>query len=344
MATKIVYWSIGDAPLNEGLLTAVIGNFDGVHLGHQKLISTAKSFAKKDSTATSVITFNPHPRRFFRKNEPSFLLSDLAEKNRILSLYGVEKIIHVSFNDALRELSPDEFVTKVLSPLGVSHLLAGKDFAFGRARAGDMTLLSKLGNQNNIKITSISLEVDDKSAIVSSSRVRAALQAGHIDEAIEMLGRPPTICGIIEHGDKRGRQLNFPTANFNLQDYQVPAYGVYAITAIVETQRQFSQDHSEILDGEELPMLMGVANIGIRPTIGDRKVMAEIHLFDFNEDIYGARLRVNLHHYLRGEKKFDSIDALKVQIEKDATAARALLVHENNDNNQIQTMRNSDVR
>ncbi len=325
MKTKIVYWSVGDLPLNLPPLTAVIGNFDGVHLGHQKLISTAKEFAKNNGTKLGVITFDPHPRRYFRWKEPGFLLSDIIEKNRILSLHGIEIIVYVNFNDELRQLSPEQFVSNVLHPLGVSHLVAGTDFAFGRGRAGDMALLASLGEIYNIKITDVSLKVDNKSAIVSSSRVRAALQGGRIDDAREMLGRPPTICGTVKHGDKRGRQLNFPTANFSLEDCQVPAYGVYAITAVIEEKDIPFNDKNENLRYINLPILKGVANIGIRPTIGDRTVMAEVHLFEFDKDIYGTRLCVNLHHYIRGEKKFDSLTSLKLQISKDVDTAKEIL-------------------
>ena len=328
MTTKIVYWSIGDAPFKDISLTAAIGNFDGVHLGHQKLISTACQFAKSNGTQVAVVTFDPHPRRYFRKNEPGFLLSDMIEKNRTLSVHGVEIIIHVHFNDALRQLSPEQFVSHVLYPLGVSHLIAGTDFSFGRGREGNMPLLSSLAKKYNIQITDLSLEIDNKSAIISSSRVRAALQAGRIDDAKEMLGRPPTICGTIEHGDKRGRLLNFPTANFSLQDYQVPAYGVYVVTATIEKKITSFHDVTEIIFDNDLPVFNGVANIGIRPTIGDRTVMAEVHLFDFNEDIYGARLCINLHYYMRGEKKFDSVDSLKSQISKDADIARKILAEQ----------------
>ena len=188
-----------------------------------------------------------------------------------------------------------------------------------------MALLSSLGKNYNIKITDVPLKVDNKSAIVSSSRVRAALQAGRIDDAREMLGRPPTICGTIEHGDKRGRQLNFPTANFSLEDCQVPAYGVYAITAVIEKKDIPFNDSAKSLSYIDLPILKGVANIGIRPTIGDRKVMAEVHLFEFDDDIYGTRLCVNLHYYMRGEKKFDSLTSLKLQISKDVDAAKEIL-------------------
>ena len=253
------------------------------------------------------------------------MLSDIIEKNRILFSHGIEIIVHVSFNDELRQLSPEQFVSNVLYPLGVSHLVAGTDFAFGRGRAGDMALLSSLGKNYNIKITNVPLKVDNKSAIVSSSRVRAALQAGRIDDAREMLGRPPTICGTIEHGDKRGRQLNFPTANFSLEDCQVPAYGVYAITAVIEKKDIPFNDSAKSLSYIDLPILKGVANIGIRPTIGDRKVMAEVHLFEFDDDIYGTRLCVNLHYYMRGEKKFDSLTSLKLQISKDVDAAKEIL-------------------
>ena len=325
MKPEIVYWSVGDSPLNTRPLTAVIGNFDGVHLGHQKLISTAKEIAKNNGTKIGVITFDPHPRRYFRRNEPGFLLCDIIEKNRILFSHGIEIIVHVSFNDRLRQLSPEQFVSNVLYPLGVSNLVAGTDFAFGRGRAGDMALLSSLGENYNIKITNVPLEVDNKSAIVSSSRVRAALQAGRIDDAREMLGRPPTICGTIEHGDKRGRQLNFPTANFSLEDCQVPAYGVYAITAVIEKKDIPFSDSAKSLSYIDLPILKGVANIGIRPTIGDRKVMAEVHLIEFDDDIYGTRLCVNLHYYMRGEKKFDSLTSLKLQISKDVDGAKEIL-------------------
>ena len=325
MKTEIVYWSVGDSTLNTPPLTAVIGNFDGVHLGHQKLISTAKEFAKSNGSKVGVITFNPHPRRYFRRNEPGFLLSDIIEKNRILLSHGIEIIVHVSFNDELRQLSPEQFVSNVLHPLGVSHLVAGTDFAFGRGRAGDMALLSSLGKNYNITITNVPLKVDNKSAIVSSSRVRAALQAGRIDDARVMLGRLPTICGTIEHGDKRGRQLNFPTANFSLEDFQVPAYGVYAITAVIEKKDIPFDESAKSLSYIDLPILKGVANIGIRPTIGDRKVMAEVHLFEFDGDIYGTRLCVNLHYYMRGEKKFDSLTSLKLQISKDVDSAKEIL-------------------
>ena len=328
MKTKIVYWSIGDAPIKDISLTAVIGNFDGVHLGHQKLILTADQFAKSNGTQVGVITFDPHPRRYFRHNEPGFLLSDMIEKNRILSLHGIEVIIHVSFNDALRQLSPEEFVSYVLKPLGVCHLIAGTDFSFGQARAGNMHLLCSLGKKYNIKTTEVSLQIDNKSSIISSSRVRAALQAGHIDDARDMLGRPPTICGTIEHGDKRGRLLNFPTANFSLNDYQVPAYGVYAVTAAIEKKEVASKIETKLVSISDAPVFRGVANIGIRPTIGQRTVMAEVHLFDFNEDIYGARLCINLHHYMRGEKKFASVDLLKAQILKDTVTARKILAEQ----------------
>ncbi len=325
MTTKIVYWSIGDAPLKDISLTAVIGNFDGVHLGHQKLISKADNIAKSNGTQVGVITFDPHPRRYFRHKEPGFLLSDIIEKNHTLSKHGIEIIIHVSFNNALRQLSPEQFVSDVLQPLGVSHLIAGTDFSFGRGRAGDMALLSNLGKIYNIKITGVSLKIDNKSAIISSSRVRAALQAGRIDDAKEMLGRSPTICGTIEHGDKRGRALKFPTANFSLKGYQVPAYGVYAVTAVIEKKDAPFHGETETISNVDLPVFKGVANIGIRPTIGKRTVMAEVHLFDFDKEIYGSRLCINLHHYMRGEKKFNSVDSLKSQISKDVDTAKKIL-------------------
>ena len=306
-------------------ISIALGNFDGIHLGHAKVIETAVDAAKKNQGEAWIITFDPHPRRYFRQKEPGFLLSDIIEKNRILSLHGIEIIVYVNFNDGLRQLSPEQFVSNVLHPLGVSHLVAGTDFAFGRGRAGDMALLSSLGKNYKIKITSVPLKVDNKSAIVSSSRVRAALQAGRIDDAREMLGRPPTICGTIEHGDKRGRQLNFPTANFSLEDCQVPAYGVYAITAAIEKKDIPFDDSAKSLSYFDLPILKGVANIGIRPTIGDRKVMAEVHLFEFDDDIYGTRLCVNLHYYMRGEKKFDSLTSLKLQISKDVDSAKEIL-------------------
>jgi len=307
---EIIHWHRG-MPLRQGeKIIAVIGNFDGVHCGHHHLLSQAKMLADDLGYKLAVLTFSPHPRSFFRPQDPPFLLMDEQQKERALTEAGANIIIHIQFDDALRMASPDEFIQEVLRPLHIAHLFAGADFAFGKARAGDVQSLAEAGQDFDMQITAVSLHHDDHHMTISSTRIRAALQAGQVDLATKMLGRPHMIAGTVSQGDQRGRTIGFPTANLALTDQLHPAFGVYAITATID-------GHDEALTG--------VANIGQRPTVNDRGVLAEAHLFDFASDIYGKRLEIALQGYVRAEQKFSGLDELKAQIAQDCQTAKTML-------------------
>ena len=309
-----MHWQIGDAPLDGPPLAAAIGNFDGVHRGHQKLVMAACEAAKRDGLMPAIITFNPHPRDFFRQEAAPFHLVDNAEKDRLLSGLHVERIIHVSFDDALRRTDAEDFVSSVLPAIGVKQLFAGADFAFGRGRGGQIDTINDYGAAVGIKAYSVPLLQDDNSVVISSSRIRAALQAGDPSAAAAMLGRDWAVTGTVITGDQRGRTIGFPTANIALENLQHPAFGVYAVEIDLD-------------DGQAAPRRLagGVANIGIRPTFEERGVLCEAHLFDGNYELYGQRLLVRLKAFLRPEQRFAGIDELLAQIAADAEQARLIL-------------------
>ena len=311
---NVIDWAVGDPPLQHLHLCAAIGNFDGVHYGHQKVIQAACNHATEHNLTPAIITFDPHPREFFRQDDVPFHLADRYEKDRLLSQLDVEHIIHVTFDDALRRTDANAFVTDILPALGVAQLFAGSDFAFGRGRGGDMDTINEIGRAAHITATSVPLLVDDNSVVISSSRIRAALQAGAPEQAAAMLGHDWAISGIVQTGDKRGRTIGFPTANIPLGSLLNPAFGVYAVQI-------FDDDGSA--SGQFIAN--GVANIGIRPTFETRAVLCETHLFDFDGDLYGRRLSVRLKSFLRAERKFSGLEELKEQIAKDASDARQIL-------------------
>jgi len=310
---QIVEWSIGDAPLEIAPLVAAIGNFDGVHKGHQKVINAAVDAARDQGLKAAVITFDPHPREFFRQDDAPFHLTDRVEKDRLLAGLNVDLIIHVRFDDNLRRTDAQSFVRSVLPMLGVKTLFAGADFAFGRGRSGDIDSINEFGQSVGIIAHAVPLLVDANSVVISSSRVRAALQAGEPEQAAEMLGHDWAVTGIVGRGDQRGRTIGFPTANIPLGNLLNPAFGVYAVQIFV------GDAGSDGLLGQ------GVANIGVRPTVENRGVLCETHLFDTEMDLYGQRLSVRLKAFLRAERKFSGIEELTAQIAKDAQAARTIL-------------------
>lgn len=311
-------WKVGDPPLQKGGLCCAIGNFDGVHKGHQKLLAMAADTARQGGLPFCVITFAPHPGRYFRPDDPPFLIIDNDLKDRALAEAGADIIIHLCFDKNLQMMTPWQFVSQVLcDAFDVRHLFAGADFTFGRGREGNMACLEKLGRAGNLNIVPVPLHRDDDHNIITSTRIREAIKAGDIDRAITMLGHKPMISGRVEEGDQRGRHLSFPTANIRLGNCIEPAYGVYAITATLEDET--SPDH----------IIKGVANIGRRPTVNDRGVLVEAHLFDFDRDIYEQRLTLHLHGYLRAELKFADLEALKAQIKKDIKDAKNWLKSEN---------------
>ena len=284
-----------------------IGNFDGVHLGHVRLLALLKEKAQALGAKATAMTFEPHPHEFFSpQNAPPRLLRwrDKLEK---LSDAGVDQVFSLRFNESLSQTSAEDFVRKYLvEGIGVRHVVIGDDFRFGRKRAGDVHALRKLGEQWNFSISTVDTYLigDER---VSSTRIRDVLKQDDFDTARSLLGYPYAIHGKIAHGDKRGRTIGFPTANIILPHDNIPVWGVYAVLM------QFP-------DSEPKP---GVANVGVRPTVGGDRVLLETHLFDFSEDIYGERVRVEFKSKIRDEQRFDSFDALKAQIDKDAAAARS---------------------
>ena len=311
---QVVRWQIGDAALDGPPLAAAIGNFDGVHRGHQKVVVAACDAAKRDGLVPAVITFDPHPREFFRQEDAPFHLADRTEKDRLLSNLDVDRIIHVLFDEALRRTDAEDFVSSVLPALGVKQLYAGSDFAFGRGRGGQIDTINDFGASVGIAAFSVALLQDENSAVISSSRIRAALQAGDPVAAASMLGRDWAGTGTVIKGDQRGRKIGFPTANIALETLQHPAFGVYAVEIDID-------------DGTATPQKRagGVANIGIRPTFEKKDVLCEAHLFDSDCDLYGQRLLVRLKAFLRPEQRFSGINALLAQIATDAEQARRIL-------------------
>ena len=305
---KVLNWKISDKKLNIKPSAAVIGNFDGVHRGHLEVLKNAKVFSSKSNLPLSVLTFDPHPREFFSKEKTNFLLQTVLDKAEVLSKNNIDYLINLKFDDLLSELSPEQFVEKVLSEsLSLKHIFVGKDFKFGKDRAGDINSLKSFGLKFRIGLSSIKLKNQDGTSI-SSTKIRNNLKKGKIKEANELLGRPYMISGLVIEGDKRGRQIGFPTANISLGNLIRPAFGVYAV----------------LIEGIENKVLRGIANIGRRPTVNDRGVLLEVNIFDFNEDIYGKKIFISLIDFIRDEKKFDGIENLKKQIVMDVKLSKSI--------------------
>ena len=284
-----------------------IGNFDGVHLGHVRLLALLREKAEALGAKATAMTFEPHPHEFFSpQNAPPKLLR-WRDKFEKLAEAGVDQVFALRFNESLSQTSAEDFVRKYLvEGIGVRHVVIGDDFRFGRKRSGDVNLLRKLGAQWDFSISTVDTYVigDER---VSSTRIREVLRQDDFETAESLLGYPYAIHGKIAHGDKRGRTIGFPTANIVLPHDNIPVWGVYAV----------------LMHFPESGTLPGVANVGIRPTVGGDRVLLETHLFDFSEDIYRERVRVEFKTKIRSEQRFESFDALKAQIARDATAARS---------------------
>lgn len=284
-----------------------IGNFDGVHLGHVALVGRLVEAAQQFAVTPTVLTFEPHPREFFAPDSAPARLTTLREKLELLNECGAEQAMVCHFNAPFAALSAEQFVEEVLvGGLQVRHIIIGDDFRFGRGRKGDFALLQAAGQRHGFSVEAMeSIIVEGER--VSSSGVRDALAAGDMERAARLLGRPYVIDGRVVHGDKIGRQIGFSTANIRIKHNPLPMTGVFAV---------------EVggLGDKSMP---GVANLGIRPTLGGTRPLLEVHLFDFDRDIYGAHLSVRFVHKLRDEQKFSSFDALKAQIALDAQVARA---------------------
>ena len=288
--------------------TVALGNFDGVHRGHTEVIKAAH--AARPKVPLGVLTFEPHPREHFRPDDPPFRLTLSAERAEALAALGVALIYELRFDHEFSLMTAEDFVSEVLhGGLGARHLVCGPDFAFGRRRGGGTDFLAKRAEALGMGLTLVPLLADGAGPI-SATRIRRVLQDGYPERATADLGRPWTIRGVVAHGDARGRTIGFPTANIALGRHLEPARGVYAVTA-------------RLPDGQ---WYRGVANIGRRPTVNEGpESRLEVNIFDFDGDIYGAELSVALHAYIREERRFPGLDALKVQIAADAGEARRLL-------------------
>jgi len=287
-----------------------LGNFDGVHLGHRHVIELARDLAETCGGELGVALFDPHPRRFFAPDAPAFRLMSANRRNRTLEALGVKRLHILPFDGEMAGKTPRQFVDEVLvEGMGVKGVVTGADFRFGSGRAGSTGDLERLCAEHGVRTAFAELHGNGADK-VSSTRIRKAILDGDMTAAETLLGTPWAIEGTVKQGDQRGRTIGFPTANLTLGDYARPAYGVYAVRVGI--------------DGET-PARPGVANFGKRPTVDGETELLEIHLFDFSGDLYGKTLEVEFHDFLRPERRFDGIDALKAQIAKDAETARAVL-------------------
>jgi len=303
-----------DLPQDARGCVVAIGNFDGIHKGHQTVINEAGSIARASGKPWAVMTFEPHPDALFKPDCKPFRLTALRMKSHLIEALGVDDLLIQHFDFDFAGLSAQSFVDEVIvKSLGASHVVAGYDFRFGQKRQGNCETLLGLGREKGFGFTAVSQVVNEQGEVYSSSRVRDSLRAGDVRAAATILGRSFELEGRVEYGDARGRQLGFPTANIHLHDYLRPATGVYAIRAGVD-------------EGANTKWRDGVANFGRRPTFhAEDDVILEAHLFDFTGDLYKKHLRVQLIERLRDECKFDGLEALKSQILKDCDKAKEIL-------------------
>jgi riboflavin kinase / FMN adenylyltransferase len=286
-----------------------LGNFDGFHLGHQAVAGEAIAQAKASGKPAIIATFDPHPVRFFAPHIPFFRLTTLEQRQRLFAEAGADAMLVFDFDAELAGTTAEDFVVKLLvERLGISGVITGEDFTFGKGRGGNIDVLRDLGAAHGLTATAMGPVVDD-GGVISSSRIRDALKAGDCDTATRLLTRPFAVEGIVQHGDKNGRLLGFPTANIDMGHYLRPRYGIYAVKG-------------RLPDGR---VLNGAANLGIRPSFDPPKELLEPHFFDFAEDLYGQQIEVEFHAFIRPEAKFDSMDELKAQMLADCDEARAIL-------------------
>jgi riboflavin kinase/FMN adenylyltransferase len=285
---------------------ATIGNFDGVHLGHQAVIGQLAEKGEELDLPTLVILFEPQPQEFFQPDNAIPRLTRLREKLQALRRFSVDRVLCLRFTSDFSAMEPDEFVRRLLvDKLGIRYLVVGDDFRFGHKRRGDFDMLVAAGRQCGFLVVNMHTVTIDGER-VSSTRIRSALADGDLATAEKLLGRPYRMCGRVAHGDKFGRTLGFPTANIHLHRQATPIKGIFAVEVF----------------GLKTEPLAGAADIGTRPTVGGTRTLLEVFLLDFDEEIYGEYVHVNFLHKFRDEKKFDSLDELRRWIEKDVMDVR----------------------
>ncbi len=292
--------------------SAAIGNFDGVHLGHRTVIDIARAHAKSLKAPLGIVTFEPHPREFFAPDAPPFRLMNAETRANRLEKLGVERLYQLRFNGVLAGLGPKAFTRDVIADgLGLTHVIVGADFRFGKDRAGTAVDLENLGKSIGFDVTIADLVANDLGE-VSSTNIRKALSEGRPADAAAMLGHWHRIDGEVYGGDQRGRALDYPTANMSINRLHPPKFGIYAVKV-------------DVLTGPNAGSYGGAASVGIRPMFGDNKPNLETYLIDFDGDLYGEHLSIAFVEYLRPEANFDSLDALVVQMDEDCARAREIL-------------------
>ncbi|WP_425092112.1 bifunctional riboflavin kinase/FAD synthetase [Tropicimonas sp. S265A] len=288
---------------------AAIGNFDGVHLGHRSVIDQTGAAARRLHAPLGVLTFEPHPREFFAPDAPPFRLMSAEAKAHRLEKLGVDILYQLSFNQALASLSAEEFAQAILADkLGLRHVIVGSDFCFGKGRTGTARMLQEFGQAMGFGVTVAEL-LRDTDQTVSSTSIRTALTEGRPEDAARMLGHWHRIEGPVVHGEKRGRELGYPTANMSIDGLHPPRFGVYAVLV-------------DVLEGRFQGRYRGVASMGVRPMFGENRPNLETFLFDFSGDLYGTQISVALVSYIRPEVKFEGLQALIAQMDKDSEEAR----------------------
>ena len=291
-----------------------IGNFDGVHRGHMAVIAKAMELAAANGRRAIALTFEPHPRTFFRPDHPVFRLTPEREKCRLLLDCGFDGVVVETFDAGFADVTADDFVNRILAKeLRASHVVAGHDFHFGKGRAGTPQFLRDQGAAAGMGVTLVEPFCDEAGEVISSSRIRRCLGSGDVRAANALLGRSWSVSGTVIHGKKLGRTLGYPTANLLLPAENRLAHGIYA----VEVRRADGSLHQ------------GVASFGRRPTFDNGEALLETFIFDFSGDLYGEEIAVIFHGFLRGEEKFDSVEALVAQMDRDSAQARALLASSN---------------
>ena len=310
-----LYRSLSDLPETTRGAVLAIGNFDGVHFGHQQVIADARALAAAKNAPLGLMLFDPHPQQFFAPEAPPFRLTRLVTRAALLADLGVDFTLALPFDATMAACEAEDFISDILlAQLGVSAVCVGYDFCFGKGRRGNFAMLQNIGGEMGFETfaTEAVLQPNSTSPF-SSSAIRNFLRDGDPEQAAQLMGHAFAIEAEVQKGDQRGRTIGFATANMPLHDYVLPKFGVYAVSA-------------EVLDGAFAGQtLKGVANLGMRPTVGTDKPRLESHFFDFEGDLYGANLRVSLLHFIRPEQKFDGLDALKAQISMDIDQAREML-------------------
>jgi riboflavin kinase/FMN adenylyltransferase len=295
------------AQLRGGIVA--LGNFDGFHRGHQAVVGRAVARARVERRPVLVATFDPHPVRFFKPDLPPFRLTTLDQRERLFAAAGADAMLVFRFDRAFAARSAEAFIAELLAgQVGAAGVVTGDDFTFGQGRGGNVDVLRGIGAENGIIAEAVAPVLLD-GARISSGRIREALAGGDLATATQLLSRDYAIGGVVQRGDQRGRTLGYPTANLTLGDYQRPRYGIYAVRVTLD-------------DGSEWP---GVASLGVRPTFDPPVELLEAHLFGFTGDLYGRKIEVALHAFLREERKFDSADALVAQMREDEAQARQVL-------------------